>query len=136
MVAQQKPRKALRAIRAIYQNNSKYEQLLHRDLLFAGSCLADSPKGLRVKDKQDLSDEILQALVDLEIGDNKKIGSKVRQQVFQVITSLVETDWEAEALKLLKEQKNKIDQFRFILVIAQRQALPDHGSKTPPFKAS
>ena len=119
LVAQQKPQKALKAIRAIYENNSKYEQWLHRDLLFAGSCLADSPKGTGVKDKKGLSDEILQTLVDLEIEDNKKIGSEVRQQVFQVITSLIETDWEAGALKLLKRQKNKISQFRFIYYQAE-----------------
>lgn len=44
LVAQQKPQKALKAIKAIYEHNSEYEQWLHQDLLFAGACLADSPK--------------------------------------------------------------------------------------------
>ncbi|MDJ0904135.1 MAG: HEAT repeat domain-containing protein [Xenococcus sp. MO_188.B8] len=114
LVSQQKPQKALKAIRTIYENDSEYEQWLHRDLLFAGNCLADSPKGMGVKDREGLVDEIIQKLVELEISGNKKIGSKVHQQVFPVITSLVETDWEAKALKLLKQQQNQIEQFRFI----------------------
>ena len=35
LVAQQKPQKALKAIKTIYENNSKYEQWLHRDFWLA-----------------------------------------------------------------------------------------------------
>ncbi len=119
LVAQQKPQKALKAITAIYEHHSQYEPWLHRDLLFAGSCLADSPRGTKVKDKQALGNKILQALVGLEIGDYRKIGFEVRQQVFKVITSLVETEWETEALQLLKAQKDEIEQLRFIYYQAE-----------------
>ena len=114
LVAQQKPQKAIKAIKTIYENNSEYEQWLHRDLLFAGACLADSPKGMKVKDKNNLAQRILETLVDLEIADEDKIGSQVRQQVFKVITSLAETEWESEALNLLKKRREKINIFRFI----------------------
>ena len=69
---------------------------------------------MRVRDEENLGDEILQKLVNLEVESDETIGSKVHQQVFQVITSLVETEWEKEALKLLKQQKNNINQFRLI----------------------
>ena len=114
LVALQKPKKALKAIKAIYENNSQYEQWLHRDLLFAGSCLADSSKGIAVRDREGLAEKILNDLINLEVADKNRIGSKVSQQVFEVLTSFVETEWEAEALKIIKENKSKIDRFRFI----------------------
>jgi HEAT repeat protein/energy-coupling factor transporter ATP-binding protein EcfA2 len=114
LVAQQKPQKALKGIKAIYKNDSKYEQWLHRDLLFAASCLADSPKGTQVKDQEGLSTEILGNLVNLEVDEDQKICSSVRQQVFKVIDSFVETDWEEEVLGLIKQQEHKIEQFRFL----------------------
>ena len=83
LAAQQKPQKALKAIKTIYENNSQYEQWLHRDLLFAGSCLADSSKGIAVRDKDGLVGEILNALVEIEIEDENKIGWELRQQVFE-----------------------------------------------------
>ena len=113
LVALQKPKKALKAIKTIYENNSQYEQWLHRDLLFAGSCLADADSVID-RDENGLADKILKELIDLEVADKNRIGSKVRQQVFEVLTSFVETEWEAETLKLLKQQKDKIKQFRFI----------------------
>ncbi len=114
LIAQQKPKKALKAIELIYRNNSQYEQWLQRDLFFGGSCLADSPKGMGVKDKDDLITKILTKLVNLEIKDKALVGRKVSQQVFSIIVSLAETDWEIKVLNLLKEEKDKIEQFRFL----------------------
>jgi hypothetical protein len=114
LVAQQKPQKALKAIKAIYKNNSKYEQWLHRDLLFAAGCLADSQKGTRVKDQKGLSTEILGNLVNLEDKADQKICSSVRVQVFKIIDSFVETDWEEEVLGLIKKQQPKIEQLLFL----------------------
>ena len=59
LIAQQKPKKAARAIRAVLNNTSKYEQWLHRDLLFAGNSLAEDPKNLRGTDSG-LVQEILE----------------------------------------------------------------------------
>ncbi len=114
LIAQQKPQKALKAIELIYRKNSQYEQWLHRDLFFAGSCLADSPKGMGVKDKQGLVREILTELVNLEIKDRERVRNKVYAQVVSVITSLAETDCETKVLNLLKDEKDKIEQFRFL----------------------
>ena len=113
-MAQQKPQKALKAIKAIYENNSQYEQWLYRDLLFAGACLADSPKGMKVKDKEGLANEIIHALIDLEIKDNLTTGKTLHNHVFKIMSSLVETDWEGKTFKLLEEKEKKILKNRFI----------------------
>lgn len=114
LVAQQKPQKALKAIKAIYENNSEYEQWLHRDLLFAGACLADSPKGTKVKDRDNLGNIILQTLINIEIEDANKIGIAIRRQVFKIISSFVETEWEEQTLNLIERRKKAIPQFRYI----------------------
>ena len=48
LIAQQKPKKAAKAMRAILAANSEHEEWLHRDLFFAGSCLAENIQGLKV----------------------------------------------------------------------------------------
>jgi len=111
LIAQQSPKKAARAIRKVLAANSPYEQWLHRDVLFAGRCLAEDPKGLRGADT-DLSSEILDVLVELEIRDVNQIGYKVREQVLQTFCSLYETDFEAEALQLLEKQAKFVTHYR------------------------
>ncbi|MEB3340910.1 hypothetical protein [Okeania sp.] len=44
LIAEQKPKKVAKAMREILRRGSEYEEWLHRDLLFAGSCLAEEPK--------------------------------------------------------------------------------------------
>lgn len=83
LIAQQKPKKAAKAIRAVLDANSEYEQWLHRDLLFAGSCLAEDPKNLQTADLQ-LSQVILALLVELEVGDDNQVGKEIRKSVFRV----------------------------------------------------
>jgi predicted NACHT family NTPase len=46
LVAQLSREKAAQLIRAILQKNSEHERWLYRDLLLAGCCLAEKPKGL------------------------------------------------------------------------------------------
>ena len=104
LIAQQKPKKVAKAIRQILKQGSKYEQWLHRDLLFAGSCLAENPKGLRGADKG-LVEEVLGRLVELEVRDREKVGERVREQVFRVLCSMYETDFEAQVLQMLKDEK-------------------------------
>ncbi len=111
LIAQQTPKKAAKAIRAILNYGSEYEQWLHRDLLFAGSCLVENPKNLRVADNK-LPQEILQRLVELEASSENLVGGRVRQQVFQTLCSLYETDFEAQALQLLKSKGDRIDEQR------------------------
>jgi len=111
LIAQQKPKNAAKAIRAVLNNGSEYEQWLHRDLFFAGDCLAENPKGLRSVDGE-LVQEILERLVELEVSSEDKVGEKVREQVYQIFCSLYETDFEEQVLEMLKEQANLIDEWR------------------------
>ncbi|MEG4942121.1 HEAT repeat domain-containing protein [Microcoleus sp. F4-D5] len=101
LIAQQKPKKAAKAMRAILAANSEYEEWLHRDLFFAGTCLAENIKELKVVDGS-LIVEILEKLVELEVRGEGKVGNKVRSQVFQILCSMNETEFEAQTLQLLK----------------------------------
>ena len=101
LIAQQKPKKAAKAMRAILAANSEYEEWLHRDLFFAGSCLAENIKELKVVDGS-LTVEILEKLVELEVSDKAVVGDRVRSQVFQILCSMNETEFEAQTLQLLK----------------------------------
>jgi len=111
LIAQQKPKKAAKAIRAILNQGSDYEQWLHRDLLFAGNCLAEHPKGLKVTDSG-LVEDVLERLVALEIKHEKLVGNRVSEQVFKILCSLYETEFETQALQLLKEHSDQIDEYR------------------------
>jgi len=101
LIAQQKPKKAAKAMRAILAANSEYEEWLHRDLFFAGSCLAENIKELKVVDSS-LTVEILEKLVELEVRGEKQVGDRVRSQVFQILCSMNETEFEVQTLQLLK----------------------------------
>ncbi len=111
LIAQQKPKKAARAIRTILSNGSEYEQWLHRDLLFAGSCLAENPKGLKGA-ANGLAEEILEQLVEFEVDKSGRVGERIRQQIFQTFCSLYETDFEAQTLHLLKNGIPDTDKVR------------------------
>ncbi|WP_445172911.1 HEAT repeat domain-containing protein [Microcoleus sp.] len=101
LIAQQKPKKAAKAMRAILAVNSEHEQWLHRDLFFAGSCLAENIKDLKVADSS-LTVEILEKLVELEVRGEALVGERVRSQVVQILCSMNETECEAQTLQLLK----------------------------------
>ncbi|NEO22820.1 HEAT repeat domain-containing protein [Moorena sp. SIO4A5] len=113
LIAQQKPKNAAKAIRAVLTNKSNYEQWLHRDLLFAGNCLAEDPKNLRSTDSE-LVQEILEGLVELEVSSEERVGERVYEQVDQIICSLYETDFETQALEMLKERTNLIHETRLL----------------------
>ncbi|NEO23473.1 MULTISPECIES: sister chromatid cohesion protein PDS5 [unclassified Moorena] len=113
LIAQQKPKKAARAIRAVLTNKSNYEQWLHRDLLFAGSCLAEDPKNFIGADRG-LVQEILQQLFELEVSSKERVGEKIREQVFQIICSFYETDFKSQVLELLEQQSHRIDDWRLL----------------------
>jgi HEAT repeat protein len=111
LVAQQKPKQAAKTIRAILNQHSEYEKWLHRDLLFAGSCLAENPRDLKVADDE-LPQQILQALIELEASDSPQVISKIRSRVFQILCSLNETAFETQALQLLKDKAEHIDKIQ------------------------
>ena len=123
LIAQQKPKKAAKAIRRVLERGSEYEEWLHRDLLFAGWCLAEDVKGLKGVDAG-LCDEVLQHLVALEVRDEEKVGRRVREQVFEVLCSLEETAFEKEALMLLKEAEiGKGRLLRYRVALGERDAV-------------
>ncbi len=141
LISQQKPKKAAKAIRSILNQGSDYEQWLHRDLLFAGNCLAEYPKGLKVVDSSLVDGstpltvntersrrvkDILEQLVALEIQDKERVGDRVREQVSKILCSLYETEFEAQALQLLKQHTNQIDENRFLkyrVELGEREAV-------------
>ncbi|UKO99247.1 HEAT repeat domain-containing protein [Nostoc sp. UHCC 0870] len=112
LITQQAPNKAATAIRRVLSRNSEYEQWLHRDLLFAGNCLAEDIKNLKTA-KNSPAIEILQDLVNLEVSDSLQVSSRIKSQVFQFLCSLNETAFQTQALQLLKEKEQQIEQVRF-----------------------
>ncbi|MGK7956681.1 MAG: NACHT domain-containing NTPase [Crocosphaera sp.] len=122
LIAQEEEESAAEAIKVILNNNSDYEQWLHRDLLFAGSCLAENPKGLKNVEKdeeeeKDLATDILERLVSLEISEPKISG--LRKELFKVFCSLYETDFEDQCLALLKAESHKIGKSRLLTYRAE-----------------
>ena len=112
LIAQQSPKKAARAIRKVLTVNSPYEQWLHRDLLFAGRCLSEDPKGLNGADSS-LSSEILLELFRLEVADEERVGKEARKYVKRAICGLGDTVFGAQALQLLKSNAEIINPIRF-----------------------
>jgi HEAT repeat protein len=113
LVGQLQGKKAEKAIEGVLRHNSPYEQWLHRDLLFAGRCLTEDPEKLATA-APELVSEILQSLTALETFDEKNIGSRVKQEMFQILCWLKKTAFEAEALKQLKKLKAQIEHVRFL----------------------
>ncbi|MBW4419630.1 MAG: hypothetical protein KME13_10415 [Myxacorys californica WJT36-NPBG1] len=107
LVAQQKPKKAAKAIRAILKNGSEYEQWLHRDLMFAGICLLEDPKGLQAT-AQDLIAEVLSRLVQLSMKDDRSTGREAKKLVEEIIFNLSETSFAADALEHIRAYRDRI----------------------------
>jgi len=127
LIAQQKPKKAAKAIRAILQNKSEYESWLHRDLFWAGTLLTENIKGLKGADKG-LVEEILTGLVELEVSDEARVGRIVRQQIYEIFCHLNETEFEAQALGFLKARAEMIDEWRLLkyrVALGEQEAVID-----------
>ncbi|MEH2234381.1 MAG: HEAT repeat domain-containing protein, partial [Nostoc sp.] len=104
LIAQQNQSNSKRIIEAILQQKAPYEEWLHRNLLFAGTCLAED---LKLSDGKLITD-ILQKLVELEVSNSRLVGEKVKSQVFQILCNLNETQFQAQALQLLKASADLI----------------------------
>ncbi len=126
LIAQQKPKKAVKAVQEILNHRSDYESWLHRDLFFAGSCLAENPKDMKVADNR-LTTEILEQLVELEVSKSRQVIYKIRERVFQTLCSLNETDFETLALQMLKDRAELINKVR---LSQYRVALGDEGERS------
>ncbi|MEO1521613.1 MAG: NACHT domain-containing protein [Cyanobacteria bacterium J06633_2] len=111
LVARQVGKRAGRAIRAVLGHKSPYEPWLHRDLLFAGECLAENPRNLNMI-APDLPKDVLAQLVDLEASSDEKVGREIRKQGFKILCNLHETDFEMQTLELLKQPEKAINRWR------------------------
>ena len=105
LIAQLKPKKAAKAIQEILNHGSDYESWLHRDLLFAGTCLTENPQPLKIADNS-LLQEILSALVTLAASDSRRVGYQINQQVFQTLSDLNQTEIKLDVLEVLKDIAN------------------------------
>ncbi|OKH57182.1 sister chromatid cohesion protein PDS5 [Scytonema sp. HK-05] len=108
LIAQQHRKKTAKFLNHILEQDTLYEQWVHRNLFFAASCLAED---LEVQDES-VAQQILQQLVNLEISDDGRVGAKIREQVFKSFSSLNESRFEAQALQLLKDSAQHIDEKR------------------------
>ncbi len=113
LVSKLKGKKAQKAIQAVLDKNSEYEQWLHRDLLFAGWCLTEDPSRL-ITVAPDFVGEILDRLVRLEVEDFERVGSKIRGEVEKILHCFGKTTVEQEVWAKLQAQGDRIDQFRLI----------------------
>jgi HEAT repeat protein len=106
-------KKAQKAIQTVLDGNSKYEQWLHRDLLFAGWCLTEDPYRLKPV-APDLVGDILGRLVGLEVENPDRIGSKIRGEVGNILRCFGETTVEKIVWEKLQAQGDRIDLFRLL----------------------
>ena len=102
LVSKLKGKKAQKAIQAVLDAGSEYEQWLHRDLLFAGWCLTEDPLELSVV-AQDWVGEILDRLMELEVSNPKHIGSKIKSEVEKIVHCFAETTMECNVWKKFYE---------------------------------
>ena len=113
LVSKLKGKKAQKAIQAVLDAGSEYEQWLHRDLLFACWCLTEDPPELSVV-AADWVGGILDRLIALEVEDSDRIGSKISGEVENVLHCFGETTVERNVWKRLQGHGNKIGHLRLI----------------------
>jgi HEAT repeat protein len=113
LVSKLKGKKAQKAIQAVLDAGSEYEQWLHRDLLFAGWCLTEDPPELSVV-AADWVGGILDRLVELEVENSDMVGWKVRGEVEKILHCLGETTLEKVSLEKLQAQGDRINRFRLL----------------------
>ncbi len=114
LVSKLKGKKAQKAIQAVLDAGSEYEQWLHRDLLFAGWCLTEDPPELSVV-AADWVGGILARLVGLEVEKSQRVGSKIRGEVEKILHCFGETTVERIVWEKLQAQRNRIDRFRLLI---------------------
>jgi HEAT repeat protein len=113
LVSKLKGKKAQKAIQAVLDAGSEYEQWLHRDLLFAGWCLTEDPPELTVV-AQDWVGEILDRLVGLEVEKLDLIGNKISIEVTNILHCFGETKIEPHIWEKLKVNENRLSNFRLL----------------------
>ncbi len=113
LVSKLKGKKAQKAIEAVLDAKSEYEQWLHRDWLFAGWCLTEDPSELSVVAAEWVG-EILDRLVGLEVGDSDRIGSKIGGEAGKILHCFGETTVERFVWQKLQSEGERIGQSRLL----------------------
>jgi HEAT repeat protein len=113
LVSKLKGKKAQKAIQAVLDAGSEYEQWLHWDLLFAGWCLTEDPPELTVV-AADWVGDILDRLVGLEVSDSGRIGYTIKSEAATILHCFRETTVAQDVWQKLQEQGDRIDRFRLL----------------------
>jgi tetratricopeptide (TPR) repeat protein len=113
LVSKLKGKKAQKAIQAVLDKNSEYEQWLHRDLLFAGWCLTEDPSRLMTV-APDFVGDILDRLVALVVDNAEKIGGRISNEAVKIIHCFGETSVERTVWEKLQTQGGRIERFRLL----------------------
>jgi HEAT repeat protein len=113
LVSKLEGHQARKAIQTVLDAKSEYEKWLHRDLLFAGWCLTEDPPELTMV-AEDFVGEILDRLVDLEVGDSEQIGGKIKSEAAKILHCFGETNVEQDVWAKLQAQGDRIDRFRLL----------------------
>jgi NACHT domain/HEAT repeats len=113
LVSKLKGKKAQKAIQAVLDAESEYEQWLHQDLLFAGWCLTEDPPELTVV-AADWVEEILDRLVALEVDDPGRIFSTISDDATKILRGFGETTIEKTVWAKLQVKRDQIDRFQLL----------------------
>ncbi len=123
LIAQQKGGNPSKVLQAILARETPYEQWLHRNLFFAAKCLAENV----TVTQPGLASEIIGRLVAFEVSEEPQINKKLKQQTFQSLISLSETQFDTETIQQL-QTSGKIEQLRLLEYQAELQ--PEQAAST------
>ncbi len=116
LVARLNANQAVQLIKSILERKSDYEEWLHRDLLFAGRCLAENPEQFQQTiENSHFATEIFTRLVKLEASDGLCVGQKIKQQIPEILLKLSGTTFAVEVLFVLKIYSQKISKERLLM---------------------
>lgn len=112
LIAQQKRKNPAKILKAILEHDTPYEQWLHRNVLFAGSVLAEN---VPVTDT-DLVRSIIGQLMVLEVTRSPLATQELRDRIFRIIGGLYETAFEPTALEQLEIHRDKLECWRLLRI--------------------
>jgi HEAT repeat protein len=113
LVSKLKGKKAQKAIQAVLDAGSEYEQWLHRDVLFAGWCLTEDPPELTVV-AADWVGGILDRLVDFKVDRSFWTRNKISAEVTKILHCFGETTVEKSVWTKLRASEDRIDYFEIL----------------------
>ena len=116
LIAQQPKKRVAKIIQHILDHPTPYEQWLHRNVFFAGACLAEN---VELTDPQ-LTNYILDTLIGFAVSNLPLISTQLRQQAERCLKNLGETNFQDVTLQRSKTLQDQIDavsfqEFRFSL---------------------